>query len=188
MLAAWFSNRSSRRLLWSKWRASMGYRRAGFAVVGVDINPQRELSRLWLLSSTTCAVGLLMPVVHCGADVLDVIHASPPCQAYSDLHHRTGREYPDLIERVRELLEATGKPYVIENVPDVRDELRDPTTLCGAMFPPSACPAPSGSFEQRAARPPEHPAHRTRLHPRQAQGPLRHAEPGRELRAGHWRR
>ena len=56
-----------------------------------------------------------------------------PCQAYSDLQHRSGWQYPDLIEPVRELLEATGLPYVIENVPEA--PLKDPTILCGTMFP-----------------------------------------------------
>jgi DNA (cytosine-5)-methyltransferase 1 len=60
------------------------------------------------------------------------IHASPPCQAYSDLRHRTAGEYPDLVAPVRELLEQTGLPYVIENVPGA--PLRDSITLCGSMF------------------------------------------------------
>lgn len=66
-------------------------------------------------------------------DEYDFIHASPSCQGYS----KTARmpwvpEYPKLIEPLRELLIATGKPYVIENV--VGAPLIRPTMLCGLMF------------------------------------------------------
>jgi DNA (cytosine-5)-methyltransferase 1 len=107
-----------------------GYQRAGFYVVGVDIEPQPH---------------------YCGdefiqADALDylatadlsryaAIHASPPCQAYSTftpLSHRAN--HPDLIDLVRMQLWATGKPYVIENVSGARMLLDNPVMLCGSMF------------------------------------------------------
>ena len=63
----------------------------------------------------------------------DVIHASPPCQHYSWSAARWGREnYPDLVGPTRELLKATGKPYVIENV--IGAPLIDPIILTGQMF------------------------------------------------------
>jgi DNA (cytosine-5)-methyltransferase 1 len=62
----------------------------------------------------------------------DFIHASPPCQAYSSTSVLTTREHPELIEPVRELLQATGKPYCIENV--IGAPLINPVELCGAMF------------------------------------------------------
>jgi len=64
----------------------------------------------------------------------DAIHASPPCQSYSDLakRNRNGHEWPRLIEPVREMLIKTGKPYVIENVDGA--PLRNPVVLCGTMF------------------------------------------------------
>lgn len=78
---------------------------------------------------------------HCGdwregldkyaADV-DLIHASPPCQGYVRTNPRRG-EWPLLVNEVREALKATGKAYVIENVPDCED-LRDPVWLTGCMF------------------------------------------------------
>lgn len=106
----------------------MGYHRAGFEVVGVDIDEQSNypfefiqedvlsLSRRFLRS-------------------FDVIHASPPCQSYSDLAKRNGNahEWPRLVEPVRELLESTGRPYVIENVEGA--PLLNPVVLCGTMFP-----------------------------------------------------
>ncbi len=64
----------------------------------------------------------------------DFIHASPPCQAYSttkSMHNKT-REYPDLIAPIRELLIASGVPYVIENV--MSAPLHTTIILCGTMF------------------------------------------------------
>jgi DNA (cytosine-5)-methyltransferase 1 len=66
---------------------------------------------------------------------VDAIHASPPCQHYTALakgNNANVDQYPDLIPPTRELLEATGLPYVIENVPTA--PLVDPITLCGEMF------------------------------------------------------
>ncbi|HEY4452412.1 MAG TPA: hypothetical protein VGN13_12555 [Solirubrobacteraceae bacterium] len=63
----------------------------------------------------------------------DAIHASPPCQASSALKSLwPDREHPELIPATRELLEATGLPYVIENV--VGAALSEPVMLCGSMF------------------------------------------------------
>lgn len=105
--------------------AAMGYHRAGFDVIGVDINPQPNY-----------------PFEFVQGDALDpvnwgraaAIHASPPCQRYSTITARHGRqdEHPDLIPRTRFLLEATGVPYVIENVEGA--PLHHPVRLCGSMF------------------------------------------------------
>jgi len=64
----------------------------------------------------------------------DAIHASPPCQSYSDLAKRNGNGHmwPRLIEPVREMLIESGLPYVIENVDGA--PLLDPVILCGTMF------------------------------------------------------
>ncbi len=64
----------------------------------------------------------------------DAIHASPPCQGYT--RGNAGREtkWPKLIPQVREALEATGKPFVIENVKDAGPHMVDPVGLCGCMF------------------------------------------------------
>lgn len=64
----------------------------------------------------------------------DFIHASPPCQGYSRMRHLpwlAGREYPMLIPPTRELLLASGKPWVIENVEGAPIE---GVMLCGTMF------------------------------------------------------
>lgn len=65
----------------------------------------------------------------------DAIHASPPCQAYSQAalgQRNGGKEYPDLLAATRDALEATGLPYVIENVKGA--PLRNPVVLEGQMF------------------------------------------------------
>jgi DNA (cytosine-5)-methyltransferase 1 len=135
--------------------ASTGYVAAGFKVTGVDIAPQpkypfefyekdaldalRSLMSMWGMYTAAGFGGA--PFDHDPADFnlhirhFDAIHASPPCQAYSATQRLRGNDHADLIAQTRELLTATGKPYVIENVMDAGKHLRDPVMLCGAMFP-----------------------------------------------------
>jgi DNA (cytosine-5)-methyltransferase 1 len=105
---------------------SVGYNRAGFDVVGVDIQPQPNYPYEFHQADA-----LTFPL-----SGFDAIHASPPCQAYSTVSGRAlkgkPRRYPDLIAPVRDRLAATGAPYVIENV--VGAPLRDAAQLCGSAF------------------------------------------------------
>lgn len=108
--------------------AAKGYYAAGFEVVGVDIDPQRRYPYEFIQADA----------LKLAPDFLasfDAIHASPPCQSYSDLAKRNGNAdaWPRLIEPVREMLMATGRPYVIENVEGA--PLINPVVLCGTMFP-----------------------------------------------------
>lgn len=111
--------------------AARGYIAAGFRVEGVDLN--RAVARRY---PATFHYGNALDFVAEHGHKYDAIHASPPCQAYSSLAATlTPRQlagYPKLIDPVRELLEASGKPYIIENV--VGAPLRDPVLLCGSMF------------------------------------------------------
>lgn len=109
--------------------AAMGYHRAGFDIVGIDNQPQPHYPFQFYLGDA------LEVVARVGAD-FDAIHASPPCQFASAYRRRKGaqREHPNLIPRTRELLRATGLPYVIENVPTAREHLIDPVQLCGSSF------------------------------------------------------
>jgi DNA (cytosine-5)-methyltransferase 1 len=109
--------------------AARGYQDAGFYVVGVDINPQPNYPYTFIQAD---ALGVL---THPSARGYDAIHASPPCQAFTAYRRRgngVGAGYPDLIAATRDLLEATGLPYVIENVPG--SPLRNPVQLCGSSF------------------------------------------------------
>jgi len=65
----------------------------------------------------------------------DAYWASPPCQCYTMAGQQwrsAGKEYPDLVVATRERLIATGKPYIIENVPGA--PLINPFMLNGAFF------------------------------------------------------
>jgi DNA (cytosine-5)-methyltransferase 1 len=116
--------------------ATRGYQNAGFEVVGCDIEPQPNyvgddficddvISVLWLLVQGQSFKGWRL------AD-FDGFHVSPPCHAHTTLRHRTGKQYVDIIDECRQLLRATGKPYVIENVPGA--PLENPIVLCGSSF------------------------------------------------------
>lgn len=112
--------------------AAMGWHRAGFEVVGVDINPQPNYPFEF---HQTDAISLLRLAVRMGDTRFAVVHASPPCQGYSAMSAcRPGLadKYPRLIEPVRELLDELSVPYVIENVPG--SPLKNPIELCGFMF------------------------------------------------------
>jgi DNA (cytosine-5)-methyltransferase 1 len=112
--------------------ASVGYHQAGFEVHGVDLKH-----------------GKRYPFTYLRADVLDVlkdkdfinqfdvIHASPPCQTHSITKHLRNAQGKstskiDLIPETRAALIASGKPYIIENVPG--SPLINPIQLCGSSF------------------------------------------------------
>lgn len=108
--------------------AAMGYERAGFEVVGVDIDHQPHFPFEFIRADALT----LDPAFIAG---FDAIHASPPCQSYSDLarRNRNGHMWPRLVEPVRAMLKRSGLPYIIENVEGA--PLHDPVILCGTMFP-----------------------------------------------------
>jgi hypothetical protein len=110
---------------------SVGYHRAGFDVVGVDITPQPNYPFEFVQ-------GDALEFLREHGREFDVIHASPPCQANSRLRHiwqtTEGYDYNhvDMIPETRQLLQTIGKPYVIENVPGA--DLESPIQLCGSSF------------------------------------------------------
>jgi DNA (cytosine-5)-methyltransferase 1 len=108
--------------------AGVGYWQAGFDVVGVDIVPQKNYPFPFIQADALSLDRKFM-------GFFDAIHASPPCQAYSDLakRNRNAHEWPRLIEPVREMLDRTGRPYIIENVDGA--PLFNAVVLCGTMFP-----------------------------------------------------
>jgi DNA (cytosine-5)-methyltransferase 1 len=111
--------------------AAMGYHRAGFDVVGVDIRPQPNYPFEFVQDDALELLTTFTPGIRGWWDEppFDGIHASPPCQAYTNLGNG---DHPRLIEPIHELLQAAGLPYVIENI--VNAPLVDPVMLCGSMF------------------------------------------------------
>lgn len=103
----------------------MGYYRAGFDVVGVDRHPQPRYPFEFHQGDATT-----WPL-----DGFDVIHASPPCQAFTAYRrkgHGVGDGYPDLISHTRRRLRQIGVPWVIENVAGA--PLWGAIRLCGSSF------------------------------------------------------
>ena len=107
--------------------AAKGYADCGFEVTGVDIRPQANYPFPFIQDDA------LEYLPKHGLDY-DAYHASPPCQGYSimrNLPWLKDKEYPMLIESTRELLNETGKPWVIENVMGAKLAAG---FLCGTMF------------------------------------------------------
>ena len=105
--------------------AAMGYHRAGFEVVGVDIKPQPHYPFTFVQADA------LEYVAEHGRE-FDAIHASPPCQAYSALRSLHPLTHAALVPETLAALRATGLPWVVENVPGA--PLPDPLILCGSMM------------------------------------------------------
>ena len=102
--------------------AARGYDLAGFDVVGVDIADQPNYPYLFHRADA-----LTFPT-----EGFDAIHASPPCQHYMRSGNVDRDKHPDLLPETRARLEASGVPWVIENVPGA--PMRADAVLCGSMF------------------------------------------------------
>lgn len=108
--------------------AGMGYHQAGFDVIGVDLSPQPNYPFAFIQHD---ALTLDMRFLRS----FDAIHASPPCQHYSPLGALSpDKEYPDLVAATRDLLNATGLPWIMENVMSAPLDKARSVTLCGSMF------------------------------------------------------
>lgn len=116
-----------------KGGSSAGYKRAGFHVTGVDIEDHSEgyAGDEFVQGD---AIGFIKEYGH----EFDLIHAGPPCQGQIAITqgNRARAGWTDghvnLIPATREALEATGRPYVIENGPSTH--LRPDVVLCGLAF------------------------------------------------------
>lgn len=108
----------------------MGYHRAGFDVIGVDIKPQPRYPFRFVRAD---ALEFL-------ADLTDervvAIHASPPCTGHSTIasvggfRGSHGTEW--LLRATIRLLDTIGLPYAVENV--VGADMPGALTLCGSEF------------------------------------------------------
>jgi DNA (cytosine-5)-methyltransferase 1 len=112
--------------------ATRGLQMAGYHVTGIDIRPQprycgdvffQDDAMAWLR-------GEREPL-----SSFDLIWASPPCQAYSELVPPSYRvTHPDLLPETLEILRAQPAPYIVENVAGARRHFQLPVVLCGSMF------------------------------------------------------
>ncbi|GGU20616.1 DNA cytosine methyltransferase [Streptomyces daghestanicus] len=110
---------------------SMGYYLAGFDIVGVDIRPQPNYPFTFVQAD-----GL----EYCAryGHAFDLVHGSWPCERYATVTRWRGNpgDHPDLVGPGREVMEATGRPWVMENVPETAAAgiLRPDYLLCGTQF------------------------------------------------------
>lgn len=133
--------------------ASVGYHRAGFEVVGVDIAPQPRYPYEFVQADA-----MTFPL-----DGFDAVHASPPCQDHSTLRSRAGDHGTGwMLDGIRRRLAAAAVPWVIENVPGAT--MRADVTLCGGMFGLRTYRHRWFEIDPRVGLllTPSHPKHRTR--------------------------
>ena len=104
---------------------SVGYKRAGFYVVGVDLHPQPRYPFEFVQ-------GDALEYLRENWMRFDAIHASPPCQAHTAINHAKKGCIVSLVDDTRAELERIGLPYVLENVPGA--PMRNAIMLCGTMF------------------------------------------------------
>lgn len=117
-----------------------GYARAGFDVVGVDWAVQDRYPYEMVVDDALDVCRQLLRGHKVAGRFLtdfDVIHSSPPCQQFSQLSIARGDgtqdKYPNLLPETKELMQAMGRPYIIENVEQApMDE--SAVTLCGTQF------------------------------------------------------
>ncbi|MFJ3785757.1 DNA methylase [Streptomyces sp. NPDC090093] len=146
--------------------AGMGYRRAGFDVVGVDIRPRPNYPFTFVQAD---ALEYLAALIATGEiERFALVHTSPPCQAGCALTVGTNRSkgwggtHIDLVPPTRVLLEASGLPYVIEQ-PNGRAEIRKDLTLCGEMFGLGVLRHRNFELGRWSVTRPAHPKHRGRV-------------------------
>ncbi len=106
--------------------AAMGYYRAGFTdITGVDNRPMPRYPFKFIQAD---ALEYLEKHSH----EYDVIHASPPCQAFTNARVIHGKLHPDLLTPTRRLLEKAERVWIIENVPG--SPMRKDIVVCGSRL------------------------------------------------------
>lgn len=117
--------------------AGAGYARAGYTVVGVDLNP-KPLRHNPHESHCADALEVLRTLLdgqswagYCVEDFA-LIHASPPCQADSQTLTLWTRGHVSHIKETRDLLRASGRAWILENVP--RAPMEQGILICGTAL------------------------------------------------------
>lgn len=108
--------------------AGHGYALAGFDVYGVDLEPQPNSPHPFRQADV-----LALDPVEMGR-LFDAFHLSPPCQGYTEMVAPGQVGAPRLIPEARRWCEATGRPWVIENVVGAACDMPGAVMLCGTMF------------------------------------------------------
>ncbi|MEU0941090.1 DNA cytosine methyltransferase [Embleya sp. NPDC005971] len=108
--------------------AARGYQDVGFHVTGIDHVAQPNYC-----GDEFVQADALTYLVEHGAEY-DAIHASFPCEGFANVTLWRGNQadHVDLVTPGRPLLAATGRPWVIENVPEA--PVRPDYLLCGSML------------------------------------------------------
>ncbi|WP_458245168.1 DNA methylase [Streptomyces sp. MAI_2237] len=146
--------------------ATEGLRRAfgpNVHITGVDIEAQPDYRGDAFHQGDVVAF-----IRDCGRE-FDFIHVSPPCQGEGAPTKGTnrarneaiGRTYPRLIRPVRAALDATGRPYVMENV--AGSEVRKDIRLCGEQFGLGVLMHRYFELGNWTTAQPVHPRHRGRV-------------------------
>jgi hypothetical protein len=110
----------------------MGYHLAGFDVTGVDNRPQPNYPFTFHQAD---ALEYLERITRTGeVERYALIHSSWPCQYFANVTQWRGsqKNHEDLLTPGRLLMDAAGRPRVIENVPEA--PLRPDYLLCGSQF------------------------------------------------------
>jgi len=112
--------------------AAMGYHRAGFDVVGVDVKPQPRYPFRFVQADALNQPFRLQD--------FDAIHASPPCQAFTQMSARwrgkggKADSHPNHLAPMLARLAELDIPWVVENVVGAAKHMRVSLKLHGGMF------------------------------------------------------
>jgi DNA (cytosine-5)-methyltransferase 1 len=119
--------------------AAMGYHRAGFEVVGVDIKPQPQYPFEFHQGDAMDVLHRAAEYTRVALDDFEAIHASPPCQYFTQMRASWRAQgyndgYVDLLTPTLAVLRDFGVPYVVENVIGAKRAMRPDVILHGGMF------------------------------------------------------
>lgn len=117
--------------------AGMGYHRAGFDVVGVDVEHQKNYPFEFHQADALSILRSMLDYPSFSGEMwrpgyFAAVHASPPCQDHIRGGMRGNHGTGWLLGATRGLLEQLAVPWVIENVPGA--PMRVDYRLCGCMF------------------------------------------------------
>lgn len=107
---------------------AVGYYRAGFDIVGWDIEPHPGYPFEFHQGD---ALEVLADRVY--LDQFAAVHASPPCKSESPLRVLHDVDHPNLLGPTLAALKAWGGTWVVENV-EGTDQMPGSLVLCGASF------------------------------------------------------